>query len=187
AARPLGEQRDLLQVAGRHAERDGVPDRLVEAVVGALAEQEGLPAVRALVDVVAQLVVDGDEVLARGLDAHLDAQVEVVGDGPGAGVADHVAVRGLAQQRPLPERLRQRLEARRGEEAFAVAHHLALVDLLRLQQRREVVAGPRAGYADQRVDIPPLLGPDAAGRGGGEDPLLRDLPRTGPGPAAATT
>ena len=86
-------QPDLLQVLGRDRQRDRVADGLVEAVVGAVAEQERLLVVGALVVVVAQLVVDGDEVLAVDLDAHLDAQVVVVVDVPGAGVADHLAVR----------------------------------------------------------------------------------------------
>ena len=134
----------------------------MEPVVGAVAEEERLLAVGALVEVVAELVVDGDEVLAVDLDAHLDAQVLVVVHVPGAGVADHLAVAGLDEQRALPERRGQWLEAERGEEALAVADHLLLVDLLRLQQLGEVVAGAGGRHAHEGIDVAPLLGPDVA-------------------------
>ena len=108
----LVEEPDLHQVLGGDGEGDGVADGLVEAVVGAVQEEVGLLAVGALVEVVAQLVVDGDEVLARDLDAHLDAEVLVVVHVPGGGVAHHVAVGGLGEERALPEGLGQGLEAR---------------------------------------------------------------------------
>ena len=108
----LLDEAELHQVLGRDRERDGVADRLVEAVVGAVAEQHRLLVVGALVEVVAQLVVDGGEVLRRGLDAHLDAQIVQVVDVPGAGVAHHFAVARLDEQRPLPEGRRQRRESR---------------------------------------------------------------------------
>ncbi len=59
-------------------------------------KSERLLVVGALVEVVPELVVDRDEVLGVDLDAHLDAQVVDAVDVPGAGVADDVAVRGLA-------------------------------------------------------------------------------------------
>ena len=70
----------------------------------ALSRNEGgCLLVGALVEVVAQLVVDGDEVLAGDLDAHLEAEVVDVVDVPGAGVADHVAVARPQEQGALPE------------------------------------------------------------------------------------
>ena len=83
---------ELHQVFGRDGERDGVADGLVEAVVGAVAEEQRQLLVGALVEVVAELVVDGDEVFGGDLDAHLHAQVVHDVDVPGAGVAHHVAV-----------------------------------------------------------------------------------------------
>ena len=59
------EQADLHQIFRRDRQRDEVADRLVEAVVGAVQVEEGLLVVGALVIVVAELVVDGDEVVAR--------------------------------------------------------------------------------------------------------------------------
>ena len=58
-------------------------------------KSERLLVVGALVEVVPELVMDRREVLGRLLDAHLDAQVVLVVDVPGARVADDVAVRGL--------------------------------------------------------------------------------------------
>jgi hypothetical protein len=43
----------LLQVFWRHGESDGVADCFVEAIVGAIAEEEGLRVVRTLVEIVA--------------------------------------------------------------------------------------------------------------------------------------
>jgi hypothetical protein len=59
---------------------------------------------------VAQFVMDYLEVFRRDLDAHLDAQVVLEIDVPGAGVAHHIAVRGFGKQRPFPESIRQRGE-----------------------------------------------------------------------------
>ena len=102
----LVEQPELHQVLGRDGERDGVADGLVEAVVGAVAERGRLLVVGALVEIVAQLVVDGEEILAGDLDAHLQAHVVERVDVPGAGVAHHLAVARLEEQRALPEGLR---------------------------------------------------------------------------------
>ena len=76
------------QIFGRDRQRDEVADRLVEAVVGAVQIEVGLLVVGALVVIVAELVVDGDEVVGIDLGAHLDAQVVLVVDVPGRGVAD---------------------------------------------------------------------------------------------------
>ena len=63
--RNLVEQADLLQILRRDRERDGVADGLVEAVIGAVLEQERLVFVGALVEVVPEFVVDGDEIRRR--------------------------------------------------------------------------------------------------------------------------
>ena len=106
----------LHQVLRRDRQRDGVADGFVESVVGAVAEQERLLVVGALVEVVAQLVMDGGEILGGDVDAHLDAQIVHEVDVPGAGVAHHVAVARLDEQRAFPERLRQRRESERREK-----------------------------------------------------------------------
>ena len=63
------------------------------------------------------------------------------------GMAHHVAIARLGEQRPLPERVGQRREAQGGEEALAVADHLIRVGLLRLEEPGEVVAGAAARHA----------------------------------------
>ena len=63
--RGLVEQADLHQVLRRDRQRDGVADGFVEAVVGAVAEERRQRVVGALIEVVAQLVVDRQEVLFR--------------------------------------------------------------------------------------------------------------------------
>ncbi len=78
-----------------------------------------------LVVIVAKLVVDGHEVVGIDLGAHLDAQVVLVVEVPGRGVADHFAVARAGDLRALPEAGRKRREAKRGVEALAGLHHLA--------------------------------------------------------------
>ena len=95
----------------------------MEAVVGAVAEHEGLLVVGALIHVVAFLVVDGGEVVGVDLDAHLYAEVVDVVDVPGGGVADDVAIAGLDELGALPEGVGQRGEAEGGVEALAVTGH----------------------------------------------------------------
>ena len=126
------QQANLVEVLGRDGQRDSIANGLVEPVIGAALEQERLLLVGALIEVVSQLVVDGDEIFAADLDAHFQAQVVEVVDVPGAGVADDFAVLRLDEQRALPERLGQRRKPHRGEEAFAILHHADGVDVLLL-------------------------------------------------------
>src|SRR5207247_7670444 len=71
----LLEKSDFNQVLRRHRQRDGVADSLMEAVVGAVAKQKRLLVVSALIEIVAELVVNRGEVFARDVYAHLDAQI----------------------------------------------------------------------------------------------------------------
>ena len=97
------EETDGLQVFGRHAEGHRVADGLVEPVVGALLEEDGERDVSLEVKVVAELVVDGDEVFFRRLDAHLDSQIAAPRDVPRAGVAHDLPVPRADEERALPE------------------------------------------------------------------------------------
>ena len=81
-----------LQVLRGDREGDGVADRLVKAIVGATAEEKRKVAVRALVFVVAFLVMNGREIVRVDVDAHFDAEVLVGVDIPGACVAIDVAI-----------------------------------------------------------------------------------------------
>ena len=162
------EQSDAAQVFRRHRERDRVTDRFVKAVVGAALKEIRLRLVRALIEVVAQLVMDRDEVLACHLDAHLDPDVVLRVQIPGARMTDHVAIARLGELRALPEGPGQRIEAERGVEALAVAHHPPLVDAVRAEQRGEVHAGRGRRRRDHVVNIAPLLRPDIAEQMGGD-------------------
>ncbi len=115
--------------------------------------------------------MDGGEVLAGDLDAHLDADVVLLVDVPGAGVADHVAVRRLVEQRALPEGLGQRRHAERGEEPLAVADHGAGIDSLPPQQTGQIDARRAARGRHQVVDVAPALGPHVAQQMGRNRPL----------------
>ena len=159
--------------AGVIGERDGVADGLVERFVRAVHEQERLLPVRELVEVVPQLVVHGVEVIRVHLDAHLQAHVVAVVDRPRAGVADDVPIGGLGEERTLPERLRQRGEAERREEALSRAHDRARVHLLRPQPLGEVRTAVLAGGRYEIVDVAPLLCPGVPQQVGGNRPVRR--------------
>ena len=128
--RRLVEQAELDQVVRRDRQRDRVSDRLVEPVVRAVAQDQRQPVVGPLIEIVSELVVDRREILVGDVDAHLDAQVVHAVDVPRARMAHDLAIARLDEQRPLPEGLRQRLEAERREEPLADAHHLERIGLL---------------------------------------------------------
>ena len=89
------EQSDLLQILGRHRQRDGVADRLVKSVIGAVPKQKRLLIVGALVEVMSQLVMDGGEILSRNLDARLDPHIVHLIHIPSAGMAHHFPIARL--------------------------------------------------------------------------------------------
>src|SRR5205823_10173151 len=70
----LIQQAQLDQVFGRDGKRDGIAHGLVETVVGAVAERWRQLVISALVEIVAQFVVNGEKIFVRDLDAHLQAQ-----------------------------------------------------------------------------------------------------------------
>ena len=95
----------------------------METVVGAVAEQERLLVVRALVEVVAQFVVDRGEVVGIDLDAHLHAQVVDASMSQARGMADYFTVARMHELRALPERFRQRRKSQRLEKVLPIADH----------------------------------------------------------------
>ena len=109
------------------------------------------------------------------LDAHLDAQVVLVVDVPGRGVAHDFAVRGLGEHRAAVEGRRQRREAERGEEALADLDHVDSASIFFCSISVGQVVADVAGALgrDERIDVAPFLRPhvaeqvgaDRAGRG----------------------
>ena len=79
----VSSETQRLQISRRDGKRNGIADRLVESIVGSTAEEKWLLVVGALIEVVAQLVMHGGEVIGRYLDAHLHAQVVGVVHVPG--------------------------------------------------------------------------------------------------------
>ena len=67
--------------------------------------------VGALVEIVTQLVVHGVEVFRVHLGTHLDADIVLIVQVPGRGVANHFPIRRAHNHGAFPERLRQRIEA----------------------------------------------------------------------------
>ena len=100
-----------MQVFRSHREGHGIANGLVEPVIGAALEKVRLVFIGAEVEGVPQFVVHGDKVFAPNLDAHFQADVFLVVDVPGAGVAYHVAVARLGELRAIPEALRMGQEA----------------------------------------------------------------------------
>src|SRR5438309_2216795 len=83
-------------------------------------------------------MMDGHEINIAYLQARLDPQVVFIIDVPCAGMAYHVAIVRLHEQRSLPECLRKRREAHRDEEILAVLQHAFGIKILGFQQRRPV-------------------------------------------------
>ena len=109
-----------------------------------------------------ELVMDGREVFAGYVNAHLDAQVVYKIHVPRAGVAHHVTVLGLHEKRPLPESLGQGRKSQGREEVFAIAHHLPGVGITAFQNLGKVVARIGILRRYQGIDILPLLSPQIA-------------------------
>src|SRR5262249_4934587 len=104
----------------------------------------------------------GAEVFVVDADAHLEANIFLVIDIPGAGMTNHVAIGGLQEHRALPESLGQRLKTKRGEKTRAIAHHLEVIDLFLLQNWCEVDTFAVAGNVQEIVDVGPVLRPDVS-------------------------
>ena len=108
-------------------------------------------------------MVNGGEIVAVLLDAHLDAHIVLVVEIPRAGVAHHFAIGGFHEHRAFPERFGQFLEAERGEEALTRAHHVELAHALRLDQLGQVIAQIAGAFGgDQRIYVAPFLRPHIA-------------------------
>ena len=131
----------------------------MKAIVRAVLEQEWLILIRALIKVVPQFVMDGYKIFRPNLDAHFDTNIVLIVDVPGAGMANHVPIGGLYEQRSLPESLRQRIEAQRLVEILAVFHHAPRIKILCLQQLRKVVTAAVFRQAQQWKNIAPRLCP----------------------------
>ena len=163
ASGALSSRPDLDEVLGRDGEADRVADRLVEAVVGAVAEDHRLRmVVFTRVEVMPELVVNRREVFRRRIDAHLDAQVVHVVDVPRARVTDDLTIARLHEQRSLPERLRQRIESDRREEALTDVNHLLGLHVSSLEDVVKRYTTSAASGRDEVVDVRPVLRPDVA-------------------------
>ena len=145
------QQTQPFQVSGRDGQRERVAEGLVKAFVGTGLIERGELVVGVKVIVVAELVVDRDQILLRGLDAHLDPQIVVHADVLRAGVAHHLPVARLDQHRPLPEGRGQGIEPQGREELLAGLHHLDGVPPLRHQRRRDIQGGLARVRLDQRL------------------------------------
>ena len=86
------DETEFPEVRRGDRERDRVADRFVEAVIGAIAEEEWKVFVGAHVFVMALLVMNGGEIIRVDVDAHFYAEVLIGVDIPGACVAVDVAI-----------------------------------------------------------------------------------------------
>src|SRR5437660_2798182 len=140
--------------------RDRVTHGFMKPVVRAVLEKRRLRAVRPLIKVMPQFVMDDAEILFGDLDAHLDAHVVLRIDGPGRRVAHHVAIGRLREKGSLPERLWQWRKAERSKKRLAVAHHPPRIRLSLLQNLRQVVTLRGLWRIHQRINVVPLLAPN---------------------------
>src|SRR5260221_14250326 len=98
----------------------------METVIGAVAKEEGLGLVGALIVVMTQFVVDGNKIFVANLNAHLEANILVKINVPRAGMADNVAIARLHEQRAIPKSFLWLRKPERTEEANAIADHAVL-------------------------------------------------------------
>jgi hypothetical protein len=107
--------------------------------------------------------MDGGKIVAIDLDAHLDPDIVDIIDIPGAGVAYHLAVRRLGEQRALPECLGQGFKAERGEKALSRLDHLHGIIILGDQQFGRIIADVAGPFrCNDIVNIAPFLRPHIA-------------------------
>src|ERR1700722_13222827 len=111
----------------------------MESVVRTVAKQKRLFVISPLIKIVPQLMMDGRKILGRNVEADLHAQIVVVIDIPRAGMAHYLAIVGLHEQTPLPERRRQRREAQRFEEILPKMHHIERLRSPRFENLGEIV------------------------------------------------
>src|SRR5687768_18233747 len=102
-----------------------------------------------------------DNVFGR-LDAHLDTKVICIGNIPRAGVADDFAIPGAEKKRSLPERIRQRIETKRGEKLLTNLDHARAFELLVLELLADVEGRLPGVRLHQTVDVVPVLRPHIA-------------------------
>src|SRR5437867_250248 len=134
----------------------------MEPIVRAVAKDHGQILVCALVKVMAQLMVNGLEVLTRRLDAHLDAHVLEEIDIPCARMAYNFAITRLHEHRTVPEALRQRRESDRCIEAFTRLDHVDRRHLAAFENLRQVVTGICVSGCNHGINISPILSPNVA-------------------------
>ena len=117
-------------------------------------------------------MMDGDEILAVHLGAHLDTDIVLRVDIPGGGMAHHFAVKRLGDLRPFPEGLRQGRQAERAVETLADLHHFNRIVAARLQLLANVIAEVACPLGrDDIIDIAPALRPHIAEQIGADRPV----------------
>src|SRR5688500_3026887 len=75
-------------------------------------------------------------------------------------MADHLTIARLDEQRSLPERLRQRVKADRGEEALGDLRHFLRANLALLENRLQRYAAASTARPHELKDVVPFLRPD---------------------------
>ena len=113
------QQPDLHEILRRDAQGDSIADRFMKAVIRTILIQDCLCLVGTLIIIMPQLVMHRHKVTAVDLGAHLDAQIILRIEVPRTGMAYDVAVERFDELCALPERLGQRVKAKRGEKPLA--------------------------------------------------------------------
>src|SRR5215475_12212059 len=111
----------------------------MKAIVSAVLKECGLVFVSALVIIVAEFVVDSDKVLIANLNAHLEPDILMVINVPRAGVADHVTITRLDEERTVPEGFGRFGKAKTAAEVYAVVLHAQLAISIVFGQLRAVI------------------------------------------------
>ena len=131
----------------------------MKAVVCAASVKVAVLIVGPLIIVVAEFMVDGLEIFGIHVYAHLDAQVILLVDVPGRGMANHITVGRLDEKGALPEGFRKFLKSQGAEKCLTCFNHADGSKTLVLQYRAQIISGSRRFRGDDVVDVFPALGP----------------------------
>src|SRR5262249_61191154 len=108
----------------------------MKSIICTIHKKIWLVLVCALVKVMPQLVMNGDEIFIADLDAHLDANIILVVDVPCGRMTNNVPISRFIEQRALPKRWWQRIESQRLVKILSVLDHPTRIQIFRAQQFR---------------------------------------------------
>ena len=133
------KQADLHEIFGRDRQSYKITNRFMEAIIGTVEIQKWFLVIRALIEIMAEFVMDRHEIARIDLSTHFDSQIIDIIDIPSARMADNFAVGWLGDLRALIKTRRECGETKRGIKALARLDHFERIIALGGQQRASII------------------------------------------------